>query len=193
MSLTIVTAPTEEPLTQADAIAQLRLDTSQLDGLLDARIVAAREYAERYTGRALTTRTYDWTLDAFADILYVPMPPLQSITSITYVDTAGTTQTLATSEYTVDKASQPGRILPAHNKSWPSTRGHVNDVTIRFVAGYGAAAAVPYAIKAAMLLIVGEFDKRREHTIVGAPIAEVPLSALHLLDMWRMHHRVGNI
>lgn len=193
MSLTIVTAPSEEPLTQADAIAQLRLDTSQLDGLLDARIVAAREYAERYTGRALTTRTYDWTLDAFADILYVPMPPLQSVTSITYVDTAGTTQTLATSEYTVDKASQPGRILPAHNKSWPSTRGHVNDVTIRFVAGYGAAAAVPYAIKAAMLLIVGEFDKRREHTIVGAPIAEVPLSALHLLDMWRMHHRVGNI
>lgn len=193
MPLTIVNAPSEEPLTAADAIAQLRLDTSQLDGLLDARIVAAREYAERYTSRALTTRTYDWTLDAFADILYVPMPPLQSVTSITYIDTAGTTQTLATSEYTVDTASQPGRILPAHNKSWPSTRGHVNDVTIRFVAGYGAAAAVPYAIKAAMLLIVGEFDKRREHAIVGAPIAEVPLSALHLLDMWRMHHRVGNI
>jgi uncharacterized phiE125 gp8 family phage protein len=107
------------------------------------------------------------------------------VTSIKYIDTAGTEQTLAASEYTVDGASEPGRIVPAYNVSWPSTRGHINDVTVRFVAGY-TGSAMPQSIHSAMLLIVGELFERREHGIVGSTITSVPFSAQHLLWPYRM-------
>lgn len=156
------------------------------DPYLRGLIIAARQWSENFTRRAFVTQTWDWTLDRFACRLEVPRAPLQSVTSITYVDTGGVSQTLATSVYTVDTKSEPGRIVEAFSQAWPSTYGHINDVTIRFVAGYGAAAAVPQQIKHALLLMIGELHERRESAIVGTVINEVPLSAKALLWPYRV-------
>lgn len=185
MPLALVTLPSTEPVTLAEAKAHLRVTTTDEDALLDSLIPAARQWAEDFTRRALITQTWDYTLDAFADEIEIPMPPLQSVSSVKYLDVDGVEQTLAATEYTVDAAATRGLVRSVYGKSWPSVRDQANAVTIRFIAGYGAAPAVPAPIKAAVLLMLGELYARRETAIVGAPIATVPVSAEYLLCPYR--------
>lgn len=175
MALTLVTKPTEEPVTLDEAKAHLRVESTAEDALIQALIAAAREYAESVTGRQLVTATWDLKLDAFpADgaAIELPKAPLRSITSVTYVDTAGATQTWASGKYVVDAPSGPealpGRLAPAYGESYPATRDTLNAVTIRFEAGYGTAADVPQAIKQAMLLHIGHLYENRQSVVVGA-------------------------
>lgn len=125
-------------------------------------IIGARRAAERKTHCKLITQTWDYSLDAFPGWeLRVPNPPLQSVTSITYVDSDGASQTLAASSYTVDIKSQPARITPAYGLVWPVTRAQVNAVTVRFVCGFGAASAVSDETKNWMLVrIKHQYDNR---------------------------------
>lgn len=190
-ALSLVTAPAAEPVSRSEAKAHLRIEASVTDDdtLIDALIVAAREHVEDFTRRALVTQTWDLKLDAFPCDAYikVPLPRLQSVTSITYVDTAGTTQTWSSSDYQVDTASEPGRIAPAYGESWPDTRaGQLNAVTVRFVAGYGAASAVPQKIKQAMLLIIGHWYEHRENVVISAQAQEIPFAAEMLLWPYRV-------
>lgn len=193
MPLVLVTPPGAEPILLADGKAHLRVTSSAEDTLITAQLLAARVFAEDYTGLAFITRTYDWTQEAFSDVLYIPRAPLISVTSVKYNDTAGAQQTLSGSDYTTDVVSRPGRIVPAYGKAWPVTQGHVNDVVVRYVAGFGTAGSdVPAPLKAAMLLILGDLYERRESSVQGTIINEIPMSARYLLDMYKMQYRTEN-
>lgn len=186
MPLTLVTAPKYEPVGLAEVKDHLRVDTADDDALIDALIPAARRFAESYTHRALVTQTWDLMLDAFPAEITVPMPPLQSVTSINYIDTAGVSQLLDAADYQVDSAGQPGRVRPAWGESWPSARGVYNAVTVRLVAGYGGAADVPEPIRQGMLMLLGHLYERREITVVGTIVSEVPMATKWLLDPYRV-------
>lgn len=187
MGLKLVTAPEAEPVSLAEAKAHLRVTSADEETLISALIVAAREHCEAWTHRRFVTQTWDLVLDCFPGwSLEFPNAPLQSVTSVTYVDTAGATQTLDSSEYLVDAQTDPGRIAPAYGLHWPATRDQMNAVTIRFACGYGAAAAVPSAIKAAMLLIVGHLFENREEAVTGTIIAELPFGVPALLAPYRV-------
>lgn len=185
MPRALVTLPSAEPVTLSEAKAHLRVTASDEDSLITALIFAARNWAENFTQRALMTQTWDVLLDAFADEMELPLPPLQSVTSVKYLDTAGVEQTLASTEYTVDTAAERGLVRLAYGKAWPATRAQANAVTIRVVAGYSATNPLPGAIKGACLLMLGELYARRETAIVGAPITTVPVSAEYLLWPYR--------
>lgn len=160
-------------ITDASLGAEAPSTNSTSDPDLTRLIISARVTAERITRRALITQTWDLFLDAFpAWKLGVPKPNLQSVTSITYVDTDGVSQTLDTDQYLVDIKSEPGRITPAYGLIWPSTRAQSNAVTVRFVAGYGAAAAVPDGVKNWMLVRIKQMWDNRAATITGSAIAE---------------------
>jgi uncharacterized phiE125 gp8 family phage protein len=152
VSLSLVTAPESEPISVDDVKLHGRVVVAHEDALYDEWIVGAREYAETFTHRALLTQTWDWKLDAFpcGDYLELPLAPLISVTSVTYVDSAGVTQTWSTSLYTVDAPVGPkarcGRVVPIYGGIWPATRDVVNAVTVRFIAGYGDAGDVPRLI-----------------------------------------------
>jgi hypothetical protein len=156
MSIRLHTPPAAEPVTLAEAKEQTRVSGSDEDSHLNLCIAAAREYCETYQGRAYVTQTWKVMLDRFPNAgeewradkgfvtaehttdpgtILLPRAPLQYVTSIAYVDTNGTTQTLSASDYTVDTASEPGRITPAYNESYPSTREQANAVTVTFNAG----------------------------------------------------------
>lgn len=177
--LSLVTAPAAEPLTLAEAKLHLRVDsddTSQ-DTLITSLIVAAREAVEEHTRRALVTQTWDYVADAFPDgdePILVGKPPLQSVTTLQYVDADGVLQTWAASNYVVDTATIDGAIRLAYDVSWPSAREQYNAVQVRVVAGYGLAAAVPASIKAAMLLLIGHLFEHRESVVTGTIVAELP-------------------
>lgn len=122
-------------------------------------VITAREYAEECQWSALMTQTWALRMDRFPpDEITIPKQPLSSITSVAYNDTAGDSQTLtAVTDYTVDTNSIPGRIVPSWSNTWPTTRGHIDDVTVTFVAGYGDETAVPQRIKHAIKLMVEDW------------------------------------
>lgn len=189
MGLVLVTPPDGEPLVPQEAIDHLRLEASTSeDALLAAWVTAAREVVEHRTQRSLLTQTWELTLEGFpcGRVIHLPRPPLKSVTSITYVDTAGASQTLATSAYQVDTTGIVGRIRPAYATPWPPTRCQFNAVTIRFVAGYGDPAAVPAALKAAMQLLLANWYENREAVITGTIATQLPLGVEALLDPYQV-------
>lgn len=170
MGLNLITAPAAEPVTLDEAKAHCRITTTAEDYLVNSWIIAARGHAETYTRRRFITQTWEWSMDEFPDYdspIEVPNGPLQSVTSLKYIDTAGVEQTLDPTLYQVDLKSDPGRIAPAYAvRCWPYTRcDTLNAVTVRFVCGYGLAARVPKEIKQAMLLAIGDFNEHREASL----------------------------
>ena len=191
-SLNVTTQPAVEPVTLAEAKLHLRIETAQTaeDDLITALIVAARRQAEQFTGLQVCTATYTWKLDCFPAVLWVPRPPLQSVTSITYLASDGVSTLLAASLYQVDvggkEPPRKGRIIPAYEEQWPVTRAVLNAVTAVFVAGYGAAADVPSDFKAAIKLIVGDLYIKRENIVEGTIVTEIPRAAEALLAPYRL-------
>jgi len=159
----VKTAPALEPVTVSELKTFLSLDASTYDTMLSGYITACRQAIETYTGRTLITTSYQLMFDSFPDIIELARPPVQSITSITYVDTDGVTQTLSSSLYRTDLISLFGRIEPAYGESWPSIRNVSNAVTVEFKCGYGdAAASVPDALKVAIMSLAADMFEHRE-------------------------------
>lgn len=184
-SLTQTSAPAVL-LTTAEAKTHLHVTGTTSDTYIDTLVAAATGWAETFTCRGLVTQTWEWRLDDFphgAGHFIVPNAPLSSVTSITYLDVDGVSQTLATSVYEVDGNSQPGRIALKFDQSWPSVRGGgvIDVATVTFVAGYGAASAVPPVFKHAVKMVIGHWFENRESVVVGVTASEVPQAAEMLL------------
>jgi uncharacterized phiE125 gp8 family phage protein len=190
MNHTLITAPTGEPVTVEEARSHCRIDGNQDDEILFALTKAAREYAEAYTGRSFVNTTWELQVDQFPLYFQLPKAPLASVTSITYIDVQGATQTLSAGLYQVvadaGPFAQPGKIFQAYNATWPSSRGHIDDVRIRYVAGYGAATDVPMAIKAAIKLMIAHLYENREATLTGTIVSEYPLGFAALLSPFKV-------
>ena len=176
----LVTPPVAEPISVVEAKSHLRVTDGADDALIATLITSSRQSIEGRFGslqRALMTQTWDWFLDGFpvdGIALEVPLPPLQSVTSITYTDDAGAPQTWASAKYLVNTKSLTGLITPAYDESYPSTRAVMNAVTVRFVAGFGAGVDVPSPIKQAMLLQIGHLYEQREAHVIGVSVEILP-------------------
>jgi len=202
--LTLVTAPAFEPLTQAEAWAHLRVpllgspaapaDETNIDRLIQQ----VREHVDGrdgWLGRALVTQTWDLKMDGFPRAaIKLPLPPLQSVTSVTYVDGNGDSQTLAASGYTVTGVGElgPARIVPSYGNSWPTTRNHVDVVTVRFVCGYASGSSpddntkVPAAIRGGLLQLLEHWYDNPSAVSVGGSVAPMPMAVESLLMPYRV-------
>jgi uncharacterized phiE125 gp8 family phage protein len=148
MALSLVTAPTGEPITLDEAKGHLKIepDVTTDDSLIASLIVAARAYVETFTHRALPVQTWDLACDAFpydGGPIVLPKAPTVSITSVTYVAPDGTSTVWSTAKYTTDLPVGPtarrGTLLPAYGEYYPLTRAVPRAVITRFVAGYAGA------------------------------------------------------
>lgn len=186
MGYRLVTPPASTPITLAEAKSQLRVDHSDEDGKIEALIAAATSYLDGRTGvlgRCLVTQTWELTLDEFpAEEIELPLGPVASVTSVTYVDIAGVTQTVSESDYYVDNASLSAWVLP--EIEWPNTMQAANAVTVRFVAGT-AVADVPPALKHALLLLVAHWYENRQPVSIGGAPVEMPFAVDALLVPFR--------
>jgi uncharacterized phiE125 gp8 family phage protein len=136
MKIKQITAPYAEPIHLDEAKDHLLVTGDDQDAVISRIIMAARSDCEDFTGRQFVTATYDLYLDVFPDVIEVPLPPLVSVTSIAYEDTAGDTQTMTSTDYVVDTISEPGLISLAYGESWPATYGEANAIRVRFVCGH---------------------------------------------------------
>ena len=182
MSLVQTGAPSVEPVTTTDQKNWMRVDTSDEDTLIGNLAGAARAYFEMASRRQCITATWQYKLSAFpSGDLVLPISPLQSVTSITYVDIDGATQTWSSALYTVDTASDVGRVRPIYDEDYPSIRGYTDDIIVTFVAGYGAAATdVPDgALTAIKLLASNWFENRESNATIK--LNEVPMALESLI------------
>jgi hypothetical protein len=83
--------------------------------------------AEAYLGKALISQVWEYSTAGFPwgydPFIRLPVEPVQSVDSITYVDRAGVMQTLAPAAYELGGAGGV-YLWPAYNTTWPVARVH---------------------------------------------------------------------
>lgn len=143
-SVRLVTAPTAEPLTLAQAKTFLRIEHAADDEPVTRAIAAARVAAEQHLRLALLPQTWDFSIANTTNMkLCLPIGPAQSITSITLVTEAGASSTMAEANY---RLSVDGFSVLFHSQ--PS----IEKLTVRYVAGMASALAdIPAMIIQGML------------------------------------------
>lgn len=189
MGRKIITPPTVEPVTLAEAKLHQRIDVSEDDALVSMWITAIREHAEHLTGMTLAPTRFGLYLDEFpADGIELPGGPVTSVVSVQYADSAGVLQTLDSGDYALDDAQEPSWILPAYGVTWPSTQDVANAVRVTYDAGFSAS-NVPAPIKAYILAALGTCYANREHT---AQADRVP-KAIEFLDRLLDRYRVWSV
>lgn len=192
MALSVITPPAVEPISASEAKASpsLRVTTTADDTDITALIKTARLMAETRSLHALVTQTLELVLDGFpTGGIKLPMPPLQSVTSIKYIDTDDTEQTLSSALYDVDTETVPGMVAPAADESWPTdVMDQINAVRVRYVAGFGGAAEVPADIKSWIKITVGTLYDNPQGFVVGTAQTVTPIPRNYvdaLLDNYR--------
>lgn len=151
----VITPPAVEPLHLNEVKAQLRIQYDSEDVLLAGFLTSARQTWEEIAGRALVAQTIMVALPQFPGCyesyaewmegqgaLVLPRSPAYTVSSLTYVDSDGVTQTVSASDYSLDTFLEPNRVMLGYGKSWPSARYQPNSVRVTYLAGY----ATPFTV-----------------------------------------------
>jgi uncharacterized phiE125 gp8 family phage protein len=149
----VTVAAGSEPVTATQVKQQCGIATADTsyDALITRMIASERSFVEKYCGIRIVTQTIVAKCDAFCDFARLPFGPVQSISSVTYVDVDGATQTLATSVYEVRADNLQASMVLKYNQVWPTTQVG-SRITVTAVVGY---ASVPSDIVSAILLRIG--------------------------------------
>ncbi|TIV38942.1 MAG: hypothetical protein E5V91_12410 [Mesorhizobium sp.] len=151
---TVTTPATAEPVTLVEAKRHVRADFEDDDDALSGLIAAARNHAEKYCGVFLAPQTVAVKADDWCDMAHLPVHPVQSITSIAYVDSLGAPQTLATTVYEL----RDDKIVTKYGQQWPTTQ---KQSLITLTAAVGFTALEP-AVKHAILIRLADLYETRE-------------------------------
>ena len=199
----VTSVPAERPLTASDVRAHFRLLETAEDGLLELYIDAAVTYAETWLRRSFVSRQYRFHLPGFHDHdeaainpclkngeIWLPRPPLISVEAVKYYDEDGDDQTVDSADYQTDTVSEPGRIKPAVDASWPGVQtSKYSAVRVEYTAGYANAAAVPENFKMILRWIVALWFRNRE-PVAPADLREVPHTVSEFIQQFKVF-RVG--
>lgn len=185
MGLSCVTPNNGKVIDDGIAVLHCTVDSNDDIALVQLYRDAAEDNIAKYLKRALLTSVWDYTFDDFPcerspygydhirkGEIVPPLMPFTAVSSLKYIDSDGTEQTISSSNYIVDTACKPGRVVPAANYSWPTVQvDRKNAVTLRFSAGYSSADVVPASIKAAILLRLGTLYANREDIVTGTIVS----------------------
>ena len=185
----LITAPTSEPVTLAEAKLHLRVDDTTDNALIAALISAARQYVEERCWIAILDQTWALGLEEWPEepirLPKTPLGKLPTITLVRYKDAAGAWVTVSSSVYTV---LPTGEFSLNAGQSWPSVGWSVWPIEVQYTVGFGAAGQVPELLKALIKLMVGHLYENREGVQVGAgqSALTVPLAVESLCAMFEV-------
>lgn len=194
--LSLITPPTEYPLTLEEVKEHLRRDDEDDDSKVEALLAAATarlDGRDGILGRCLVSQVWELRTDTFPGIdgaIELPLPPTIAVLSVKYLDAAGALQTLDPSAYTVHPGGwQASQIAPV--TEWPATDNVRQAVRVQFSAGYlnddsPPVTAVPENIRLAMLMLISDWYENRSNAIVGTTVTEMPIAVASLLAQHRV-------
>lgn len=210
MPAVLIQQPATEPVGLADATAAMRVIDSSEDAFITMLLIAARQYAEAYTGRSFITQKWALTLDSFPGRMTQGMsqygttysiPPnaillehgnVQSVDSIVYTDMSSTVQTILTPglpQFAIDLSGCPARITPGFGQIFPIPLPQIAAVTINYTAGYGlTGASVPAGIRQWIIMRAATLYENREQVAIVPRGRVEPLPFVDtLLDPYVVH------
>lgn len=162
----LTTAPSTEPVTISDLQANEFLKSLDLTdavniALINAFITTARQLAEKYLNRAIISQTWKASFDCFPCVVDFRLGNLVSVSSVKTVneDSTETTQAAGSYSYTVGDGA---RLWLRDNYSWNTTTRALDVLRIAFLCGWANAAAVPQAIRTAIMITVAYLWTNRE-------------------------------
>lgn len=170
----LVVTPPEPVIALEEAKQHLRVRGGAEDALIAAYVAAATGHIDGpdgWLGRAIGVQTlearFGWHEVGY-DFLTLPYPPMLELVSINYLDAAGAERAVALGDITAMGATL------AWGATAPWVGGSLNReaVRVRYRAGYET---LPPAIRAAILLMVGDLYENRETVALGSSSA-IPMS-----------------
>lgn len=212
--LKLITGPSLEPLTQAQAENFLKVESGSDDAdLITALIIAARRSVESYTGRIMISQAWEYWLDRFpcspaanqwwdgvregplslimesARSVQLPIGPLISLTQLSTFDIDDVETNFDSDNLVVDTISVPPRIALKNGQIWPVNLRAFNSVRVQFAAGYGTtAASVPGDLVHAVRLLISHFYEHRELIEADQSSSTLPMpwSVQQLLEPYKV-------
>lgn len=140
--------PTFPAVSDADLEAWLRIDTGQDSATIAMLVGSATEYVEGVTGLVLGLAAYRIEFDEIDCAYRLPIEPIQSITSVEYLDAEGELQPI---------------------EDWVTARGYLHFPSIPLgaplvtvEAGYHTPETIPISLCHAIALLVSEGYNSRE-------------------------------
>ncbi len=199
------TGPARLPvsLNEARAHSNLGDDFVTDDALVMGYLSTAVEACQKFTGRTPISTTFTWFLDGWpSDVdrepwwegtrtgpmsilnagvgrLELPRPPLRSVTHVKTYDDSDNATTFASSNYYVDTASEPGRIVLRSGIAMPSVTRVANGLEVQFVAGYGDNPAdVPEQLRQGIMALTTYLYENRGECPVEEAVGNSGASAM---------------
>lgn len=168
------------------------------DHLLELYESAAVSAVESYTQLALMPRQLRLSRDKFpsynrlpvagnfivvedAVVFDLPVYPVISIDSFTYVDGNGDTQAITNFELDTGRTIARVRL-----EDVPDTKIGLNKVSVEVTAGFADPAEIPAAVKHAALLMIGQMYEHRENVVTGTIATQLPAAFEYLLHPHRV-------
>lgn len=158
---TLVTAPSIEPVSLAEAKLHLKIDHTDEDAFITSLLSMARFRVEEYCHVGLLTQTWALKAESFPNELELPYAgTLQSVTHVKYLNPLGVLTTLNSSEYFV--STDEGKIYLTDDFSNPELFEYGWPVTITYVVGATAANLIPERFKHAIKILLTAHYENRE-------------------------------
>lgn len=180
----LITAPTLEPVSLAEAKAWLREDASDEDQLIQTLLVSARMTLEAWTRCFFITQGWRMVCDNWPPLkdnsltIDIAFAPFRAITAIRVYDRNDVASLVEPSTYRVGSSNQVGRIL--FNSTLPAPGRVIDGVEIDFTVGYGSTPAhTPEPLRRAILLLVAHWREHRgdDNTLFALPPPALALCA----------------
>lgn len=183
MTLIIKTEPVNPLFTQDQIKSHLCLtdDFTDTDATVSDYGDAVTSYldgGDGVLGRGLITQTWTLIRNTFANNMSIPLPPLQTVDEIRFLDTAGVQQILDPTIYRVVYAGARNRralVTLAENQSYPAIDHVLGAIEIDFTCGYGDSwNDIPANTRQLALMLLASLFERRDAEIVGTIVAINP-------------------
>ena len=185
-------APINDLLSLDEAKSFMRILDNDSDSDIQAIIKSCIEYVENYTNRQFITATYELYTETFIKNMRLPKNPIQSITSIEYLDEDGVYQTLSTDYYYIYGENGVSKIY--FQDTLPTHKEHKNAIRITFIAGYGDdSTSVPESIKSCVKVLVSTLYENREHYVVGFTSVSIETEANPIIDKMLCMYKVREV
>ncbi len=153
-----------------EAKKHLRVSGASQDDEITLLIEASTEKLERDISRGIISATWQQAMSCFpsdSEMIILMMGMNTAVSSITYVDTDGVTQTLDSALWSYSQGRSG--IFTEDAEGWPevSQETKSDKVFINFTCGVVDSGCVPRLLKQAILLVTGRayFDPAQENTL----------------------------
>jgi len=183
MTIEITSAPSLDSIITVAALKEhLRVDHNDENTLIEAYRDAAIAWVEDYCNTRLGDVTAVGYIDFFHPVQF-PVGPVQSISSVTYLDTANATQTLSTTKYWFDIKTNVARMT---FDSVPDLYDDAyNRVQVNMTIGYPEA-DIPKPMITAIRWMVAHLYEQRQPVATGTIAVTVPIGLYSILNPYRV-------